>query len=328
MKTNLQATPLAPVTGSTKLHPRTALLAAVALSAGLSACAIEAPSSDRVSAQGIGVEDCSHDVCEVGPPLDATCDPCTELVCSGDTFCCEVEWDEVCVQQAELVCGLDCSGDTCEHDMCEVGGPLDPACDECVATVCSEDSFCCETAWDSSCIDAVFDLCGLDCGDAFCGDGTCDSAIGEDCGTCPEDCGPCDECEHDVCETGGPLDPSCSDCAEAVCDVDPFCCDVSWDSICVGLAENICGVDCGLGPECGNGTCETGESCLSCAADCGECPECPHSPCEQGSALPLGCDSCTPSVCKLDSFCCQFGWDSICVGLAEQHCGTLCDAAL
>lgn len=272
MQTNLPGTNPPPAMGGMILHPRAALIAAAALSAALSACAIEAPGSSRSSHESIGVEDCSHDVCEVGPPLDATCDSCTELVCSGDTFCCEVEWDDVCVQQAELVCGVDCSGATC-------------------------------------------------------GDGTCDGEAGEDCTTCPDDCGPCDACAHDLCEPGDALDPACDECVETVCNVDPFCCETAWDGVCVGEAETLCGLDCGLGPECGNGTCEAGEDCVFCSEDCGACPACPHGVCEAGGALPFGCDPCTPNVCKVDPFCCQTAWDSLCIGEAEEHCAVTCDAA-
>ena len=52
---------------------------------------------------------CSHDVCEIGEPLEATCSPCVEEVCQQDPFCCESAWDESCVGQHQAVCG----GDPC-----------------------------------------------------------------------------------------------------------------------------------------------------------------------------------------------------------------------
>jgi hypothetical protein len=49
-------------------------------------------------------------------------------------------------------------------------------------------------------------------------------------------------CEHDVCQAGGALESSCADpCAATVCAADAYCCDVAWDSICVGEAATLCG---------------------------------------------------------------------------------------
>ena len=48
-----------------------------------------------------------------------------------------------------------------------------------------------------------------------------------------------------VCDLGNPNEcctagsgPGCSNpaCCEAICAIDPFCCDVEWDSICAGEA--------------------------------------------------------------------------------------------
>ncbi|MFQ5514487.1 MAG: hypothetical protein ACE5FG_08595 [Myxococcota bacterium] len=45
----------------------------------------------------------------------------------------------------------------------------------------------------------------------------------------------------------------------------------------------------GTGPVCGNGTCESGESCDTCSADCGECgPVCGNGVCQPGET----CASC------------------------------------
>jgi hypothetical protein len=49
----------------------------------------------------------------------------------------------------------------------------------------------------------------------------------------------CPNAKHDCFTTGG---PGCSDedCCNAVCAIDSFCCDVSWDSICVSEAASLC----------------------------------------------------------------------------------------
>ena len=66
---------------------------------------------------------CEHELCDPGLPLDPTCDPCAGAVCAQDSYCCTNEWDRQCVDEAEAICGLVC--DTCAHDLCEPGGPLE-----------------------------------------------------------------------------------------------------------------------------------------------------------------------------------------------------------
>lgn len=52
-------------------------------------------------------------------------------------------------------------------------------------------------------------------------------------------------CAHDVCEQGEALDPTCdADCVTAVCAADPFCCNSSWDSVCVGQVAEACSQSC------------------------------------------------------------------------------------
>ncbi|MCA9290044.1 MAG: hypothetical protein KDA25_02885 [Phycisphaerales bacterium] len=67
---------------------------------------------------------------------------------------------------------------------------------------------------------------------------------------CVEPCGdvrPCDPA------TAGPCDiphstPGCDnpDCCAAVCAVEPFCCTVEWDALCVALAQDLCGHPCDI----------------------------------------------------------------------------------
>lgn len=55
--------------------------------------------------------------------------------------------------------------------------------------------------------------------------------------------------EHDCCTTGG---PGCADdtIEQCVCAVDPFCCDVEWDQLCVDQVESLdCG-SCAPAPQC------------------------------------------------------------------------------
>ncbi|HKQ49174.1 MAG TPA: proprotein convertase P-domain-containing protein [Phycisphaerae bacterium] len=103
--------------------------------------------------------------------------------------------------------------------------------------------------------------------------------------------------------------PGCSDqaCCEAVCAIDPFCCDVAWDSICASEAADLCG---GGGGVCG--------------------PDNPND-CSVPNSTP-GCNdqACCEAVCAIDPFCCDVAWDSICADEAasicnQPPCDVICD---
>jgi len=67
---------------------------------------------------------CAHDVCDEGVALDATCSPCAAAVCQQDPECCATAWDQLCVFEAEDLCGEDCT--SCSHGLCVEGEALDP----------------------------------------------------------------------------------------------------------------------------------------------------------------------------------------------------------
>jgi len=122
---------------------------------------------------------CDHDVCETGDPLDPDdcTDPdqaeCAAAVIDNDSWCCEEEWDQLCVDAVADVCTITCGGyecgDACDHDVCTEGDPLDPDdCTdsdeaECAAAVIDNDSWCCEVEWDEYCVDEVADYCSFSC---------------------------------------------------------------------------------------------------------------------------------------------------------------------
>jgi hypothetical protein len=54
------------------------------------------------------VEGACTDICVAGPARATTCDACTDLICSQDTWCCEKEWDATCVQEAVDICETSC----------------------------------------------------------------------------------------------------------------------------------------------------------------------------------------------------------------------------
>ena len=38
--------------------------------------------------------------------------------------------------------------------------------------------------------------------------------------------------------------PLSSSCVSAICAADDYCCTTSWDSICVGAVDDVCGANC------------------------------------------------------------------------------------
>jgi hypothetical protein len=50
------------------------------------------------------VGDC-HNTCDIGPPMDPSCNACAGLVCQFDDWCCTEEWDQQCVNEGDFYCG-------------------------------------------------------------------------------------------------------------------------------------------------------------------------------------------------------------------------------
>ena len=120
--------------------------------------------------------------------LDATC---CNAVCAIDPFCCNVEWDQICADEAEMLCPpcfpppcfLDCAPGSTPENEPNCGLPEDtvnggcnspsapsnccvahagPGCDDatCQATVCAVDPFCCNVEWDGICAGEAQSMCG------------------------------------------------------------------------------------------------------------------------------------------------------------------------
>ena len=113
---------------------------------------------------------CPHDTCTAGDALPAACDTCVTQICQLDPQCCSGSWGQACIDAVFSVCGtVVCETGSCAHSLCENGSALTPGCDEppitpsCVTEVCNADSYCCNSAWDSLCVDEVTSICGLSC---------------------------------------------------------------------------------------------------------------------------------------------------------------------
>jgi hypothetical protein len=179
-------------------------------------CATECNAENGCQPDGCGgVCPCDSEeaVCFDGACCMVSCEAgmgCQDDGCGG--MCpCELEEEvclgglggECCIPSCEgKVCGDDGCGGNC--GFCNVGACVEGLCLDapgcvtsggpgcggcpCEACVCGMDPYCCENNWDSICVDECVNDCG-GCADlSKCGNGSCESDIGENCNTCPEDC--------------------------------------------------------------------------------------------------------------------------------------------
>lgn len=264
---------------------------------------------------------------------------CCQSVCANDPFCCSVNWDSGCAEQAVEICeGLVCGEASCPPDAmgnCCLAN-ASPGCEDesCCAATCAIDPFCCESNWDEQCATQAQQVCGVLC----------------EGNSCPPSLGSC-------CLSHGT--PGCSDtsCCSTVCSLLPECCEVGWSTACAELAETSCGClppepmtcpesdgDCcsahqGVGCEsqcCCELVCNNDPGCCDvewtshcaaqaselCMGTCDAMPACPGTgSCFLEGTTP-GCrkPSCCSLVCDLDSFCCDVRWDASCVGIANEYC--------
>ncbi len=52
---------------------------------------------------------CAHDVCDIGLALDAECDSCVAQICAFDSYCCNTQWDSICIGYVISICEGSCS---------------------------------------------------------------------------------------------------------------------------------------------------------------------------------------------------------------------------
>jgi hypothetical protein len=173
-------------------------------------------SGDRLCAGG------NHDCCVTGTP---GCNDlsCCEVVCSQDAFCCDVEWDLMCVQLADKTCAKPCPSPCSKvnpHDCFTTGGP---GCNDvrCCEAACALDPFCCDTAWDEVCVShMILGLCDPPPCPVVCTPGALieEERCGEDNnGSCGGGIGACQGPFPDCCEATGLA--GCSDpiCQQSIC---------------------------------------------------------------------------------------------------------------
>lgn len=85
--------------------------------------------------------------------------PCCEAVCAVIADCCEVAWDQACVDLAADECdGLVCPSEGACDAVHDFPGCADP---DCCARITPLDGYCFDALWDQACVDRVLELCGL-----------------------------------------------------------------------------------------------------------------------------------------------------------------------
>ena len=250
---------------------------------------------------------------------------CTGKMCGPDGcggICGECQDGFVCNNKGNCVCMPDCLNKECGSDGC--GG----LCGACPGGYMCEFGKCVQ-----QCKPQCFtsggqpkqcgpDGCGGQCGfcppglqcnpqgqcqqvGPVCGNGQCESNGGENCLTCPGDCG---NCGGDCCQPHNGV--GCSDKAvtKCVCAMDSFCCEVSWDSLCVDEAINDCKANCGCIPNCAAKQCGPD----GCGGQCGFCQ--PNATCNsQGQCIPScqpKCEGkqCGPDGCGNTCGACELGY--------------------
>ncbi|MEJ7729464.1 MAG: hypothetical protein WKG00_09625 [Polyangiaceae bacterium] len=92
-------------------------------------------------------------------------------VCGADLFCCDTAWDAACVDGA-MACG-GCGGSSAASSSSSSGGGSSaccltsslPGCSDAPveACVCTLDPYCCDTAWDSTCVSEAENDCSAVC---------------------------------------------------------------------------------------------------------------------------------------------------------------------
>ncbi len=179
-------------------------------------------------------ESCGNGIChaekgETCKSCPQDCGPCQKVPVCGDGLCTGAENNDNCP--------ADCKPSTLCGD-----GVCDPSenCQDCFKDcACGSGQYC------SPALKA--------CAQRPCGDGKCDSGIGEDCNTCPADCKECKPTPK---------------CADGVCDPSENCLDCPQDCKCA--AGEYCSAEeksC-VKPVCGNQKCEIYENSDNCCIDC------------------------------------------------------------
>jgi len=124
------------------------------------------PQADNVKVRALTVPvGCAHAPCAQGGALALGCGPdaCVTEICNRDSFCCNVQWDGVCVSEVGSICHSRCDCGTICTPYPTLPDPFYPDACSCTAIVCGKDSWCAQQNWDSVCVSEAVNWCGIIC---------------------------------------------------------------------------------------------------------------------------------------------------------------------
>ena len=246
---------------------------------GMSACTV----LNAIDCAAAGGAFLGNDTLCIDCPLGACCNIDGMDGCEiTDPAVCAAIMDAFYLGDATLCSSCPVVPDTCGPGAGECLVPhVGPGCDdiECCALVCDQLPFCCIPGfdWDAGCAASALDTfctpdpaCGvpgtLDCfdihGTIFCDD------------TC-----------------GG--DTPCAGCCDLICALDIFCCEVNWDALCVGEAQDFCTcdpVDVPANDDCVNAIEVFVGAAFEVSTLCGSPDEISHDTCNDTFSTGLGVD--------------------------------------
>lgn len=257
----------------------------------------------------------NDDECAAAPSDVDTTSEAYATVIANDSFCCDVQWDNLCQNAYDNLTGNDDEEENEENENSCITPPnYVDVNSEAYLNVIENDTFCCEFFWDTICDEAYNDsLTPDDCVEPGEGVDVNSAAYAEVIAT---DSFCCDVqwdaiCQNYYDEFNGP-----SECAqpfegvdtnsEAYATVianDSFCCDVQWDNICQNAYDGLTG---GNGEDNNGDDDENGNS-TNCSAE-----------------IPSDVDVTSEAFANTiaaDSFCCNTSWDILCQDAYEGYLG-------
>mmetsp|Transcript_13169 Transcript_13169/g.25544 ORF Transcript_13169/g.25544 Transcript_13169/m.25544 type:complete len:3141 (-) Transcript_13169:26-9448(-) len=275
---------------------------------------------------------------------DRTIEQC---VCGKDPICCNKAYDVVCTEVAVYDCKASCPALTgskptaptlappaiaptpasSSQGSCCVAAGLVGCADKVVEQcVCAIDPFCCQTVWDKSCVN----IAGTQCN-------SCSSSTTTTTNPAPTPASTTTTTTttattatvngQDACCSTQNRGGVCSNVAVStcMCKLDPYCCNLGWDSQCITLAKQQCSLQCDSAPSPAPVTPTATSSTMTSSPN--SAAGAANSCCQVSGSSGCSDEGVQACVCKIDSYCCSGMWDQSCVNIGAQACNLACSSS-